>query len=164
MAHSEAYVGYFEYLMIKYKMLKGQLYINGKDAYSTWGVIMDETAMSALMTPAPNKEFISNKYRNKDGKHVIKHNPKLDERDITIGFSIIAKDEHTFLSNYAKFCEEVLSTGELTIHTSFQPEVWYRCIYNSCTQFSQFVRKMAKFSLKLNEPDPTNRGETDKYQ
>ena len=82
-------------------MLNGQLYINGKDAYLTWGIFLDETALSTLMTPAPNKEFISN--------------------------------------------------------------VWYRCIYLSCTQFSQFIREMAKFSLKLNEPDPSDRGETSKY-
>lgn len=145
-------------------MLKKQLYINGKDAYITWGIFMDDTAMSALMTPAPNKEFISNKYRNKDGKHVIKHNPRLDERDITIGFNMVAKDEETFLDNYSKFCEEVLATGELVIRTKFQPNVYYRCIYSSCTQFSQFIRQMAKFSLKLNEPDPTNRGIKDKYE
>lgn len=145
-------------------MLTGQLYINGKDAYMNYGIIMDDTALSTLMTPAPNKEFISNKYRTKDGKHVIKHNPRLDERDITIGFSMIAKDEETFIANYAKFCEDVLATGEVVINTRYQPNVHYRCIYNSCTQFSQFMRQMAKFSLKLNEPDPSNRGLTDKYQ
>lgn len=145
-------------------MLDKQLYINGKDAYLTWGIIMDDTALSSLMTPAPCKEFISNKYRNKDGKHVIKHNPRLDERDITLGFNMLAKTKEEFLANYAKFCDEVLATGEVTLHTSFQPNVWYRCIYNSCSQFSQFMREMAKFSLKLNEPDPSNRGEKDKYQ
>lgn len=124
---------------------------------------MNDTALSALMTPAPCKEFISNKYRTKDGKHVLKHNPRLDERDITIGFNMVAKDEETFLANYAKFCEDVLSTGELVIRTKFQPDIWYRCIYISCTQFSQFIREMAKFSLKLNEPDPSNRGKIDKY-
>lgn len=142
--------------------IKEQLYINGKNAYTEYGIFMDDTAISALMTPAPNKEFISNKYRYKDGKHVIRHNPCLDERDITIGFNIHAKDEKTFLSNYYKFCEEVLSTGELIIHTSFLPNVWYRCTYLSCTQFSQFNRQMAKFSLKLNEPDPSDRGENSK--
>ncbi len=144
-------------------MLEGQLNINGYDAYQTWGIFMNDTALSALMTPAPCKEFISNKYRTKDGKHVLKHNPRLDERDITIGFNMVAKDEETFLANYAKFCEDVLSTGELVIRTKFQPDIWYRCIYISCTQFSQFIREMAKFSLKLNEPDPSNRGKIDKY-
>lgn len=144
-------------------MLKGQLYINGKDAYLTWGIFLDETALSALMTPAPNKEFISNKYRSKDGKSVIKHNPRLDEREITLPFNMTAKDSDTFMMNYARFCEEVLAKGELVICTRFQPNVWYRCIYLSCTQFSQCIREMAKFSLKLNEPDPSDRGETSKY-
>lgn len=144
-------------------MLKGQLYINGKDAYTTWGIFMDDTALSALMTPVPNKEFISNKYRAKNGKRVIVHNPCLDERDITIGFNMTAKNKATFLTNYAKFCNEVLAEGEIVIHSSFQSDVWYRCIYVSCTQFSQFVQELAKFSLKLNEPDPSDRGETSKY-
>uniref|UniRef100_UPI004025AC0A hypothetical protein n=1 Tax=Segatella hominis TaxID=2518605 RepID=UPI004025AC0A len=144
-------------------MLNGQLYINGKDAYLTWGIFLDETALSTLMTPAPNKEFISNKYRSKDGKSVIKHNPRLDEREITLPFNMTAKDSDTFMMNYAKFCEEVLAKGELVILTRFQPNVWYRCIYLSCTQFSQFIQEMAKFSLKLNEPDPSDRGETSKY-
>lgn len=115
------------------------------------------------MTPAPNKEFISNKYRSKDGKSVIKHNPRLDEREITLPFNMTAKDTDTFMTNYARFCEEVLAKGELVIRTRFQPNVWYRCIYLSCTQFSQCIREMAKFSLKLNEPDPSDRGETSKY-
>lgn len=38
----------------------GELFINGRDAYSTWGISMDDTSLSALMTPAPNKEFILN--------------------------------------------------------------------------------------------------------
>ena len=144
-------------------MPKGQLYINDTDAYLTWGIFLEETALSALMTPAPNKEFISNKYRSKDGKTVIKHNPRLDEREITITFNMTAKDADTFMANYAKFCEEVLAKGELVIRTKFQPNVWYRCIYLSCTQFSQFIQEMAKFSLKLNEPDPSDRGVTSKH-
>lgn len=144
-------------------MLKGQLYINDMDAYTTWGIFLEETALSALMTPAPNKEFISNKYRSKDGKTVIKHNPRLDEREIMITFNMTAKDADTFMANYAKFCEEVLAKGELVIRTRFQPNVWYRCIYLSCTQFSQFIQEMAKFSLKLNEPDPSDRGVTSKH-
>ena len=149
--------------MTKIAMTKGQLYINGEDAYLTWGIFLDETALSTLMTPAPNKEFMSNKYRSKDGKTVIKHNPRLDEREITLPFNMTAKDSDTFMTNYARFCEDVLAKGKLVIRTQFQPNVWYRCIYLSCTQFSQFIQEMAKFSLKLNEPDPSDRGETSKY-
>ncbi len=145
-------------------MVKGQLYINGVDAYTEYGMFMDDTALSTLMTPAPNKEFISNKYRSKDGKRVIKHDPRLDEREITVGFHMTAKTEEQFLANYAKFCEDVLSTGEIVINTSFQPNVWYRCVYLSCSQFSQYRRELASFSLKLNEPDPSDRAATSKYE
>ena len=149
--------------MTKIVMTKGQLYINGEDAYLTWGIFLAETALSTLMTPAPNKEFISNKYRSKDGKTVIKHNPRLDEREITLPFNMTAKDSTTFMTNYARFCEDVLAKGELVIRTQFQPNVWYRCIYLSCTQFSPFIQEMAKFSLKPYEPDPSDRGKTSKY-
>lgn len=143
-------------------MLKGQLYINGKDAYTTYGIIMSDTALSTLMTPVPSKDYITNSSRLVDGKRVFKDNAKMDEREMTISFSMTAKDRDTFLSNYARFCEEVLAKGEMELHTSFLPNIWYRCIYISCTQFSQFLREIASFSLKLNEPDPSNRGETDK--
>lgn len=142
--------------------MRNQLYINGKNAFEEWGITMDSTALSALMTPPSLKDFISNKVRNKAGKQVYLKNALFDEREITIGFNMTAQDEEEFLNNYAKFCAEVLATGQLTIHTSFLPDIWFRCIYISCTQFSEFIRQMAKFSLKLNEPDPTNRGETSK--
>lgn len=144
-------------------MLEGQLTINGRDAFKEYGIFMDDTSLSTLMTPAPCKEFISNKYRSKDGKVVIKHNPKLDEREITISFNMTAPSKAAFLSRYAKFCNDVLATGEIVIHTSYQPDVWYRFVYLSCTQFSQFLQEMAKFALKLNEPDPSDRGVTSKY-
>lgn len=143
-------------------MLKGQLYINGKDAYTTYGIIMSDTALSTLMTPPPSKDYITNSSRLVDGKRVFKGNVKMAEREMTLPFSMRAKDRDIFLSNYAKFCEEVLAKGEMVLHTSFLPNIWFRCIYISCTQFSQFLREMALFSLKLNEPDPSNRGETDK--
>ena len=38
--------------------MKEELFINGKDAYVEWGISMDNTSLSALMTPAPNKAFI----------------------------------------------------------------------------------------------------------
>lgn len=144
-------------------MLTGQLYINGKDAYLTWGVFLGTDAVSALMTPSASKDFITNSYRAYDGKRIVRNNPRVADRDITLQFCMTAKNEETFLKHYESLCEE-LATGWLVLRTVFQPKVYYRCSYTSCTQFSQFNRKIAKFSLKLNEPDPTNRAEKDKNE
>lgn len=144
-------------------MLKGQLYINGKDAYTTYGIFLAENALSTLMTPPSVKDYISNESRLEHGKRVSYENVRLGERELTLSFNMHAKDKDTFLSNYAKFCDEVLSKGKIELRTSLLPNVWFRCIYVSCNQFSQFRRELASFSLKLNEPDPSNRGETDNY-
>lgn len=137
-------------------MPAGEFYINGKDAYTTWGISMDTSSLSALMTPAPNKEFIENKSRLEHGKRIITTSPKKDERDITLTFSLTASSEDAFFTRYSSFCTE-LATGVLNIKTKYQPSVMYRMSYLSCSQFSQFMRGIAKFSLRLNEPNPNNR-------
>lgn len=48
--------------------MKEELFINGKDAYVEWGISMDNTSLSALMTPAPNKAFIESESRLEHGK------------------------------------------------------------------------------------------------
>lgn len=50
--------------------MKDELRINGKDAYTTWGISMDNNALSELMTPSSNKTFIENESRLEHGKRV----------------------------------------------------------------------------------------------
>lgn len=137
-----------------------ELEINGKNAKTEFGITMDSEALSALMTPAPNKEFIRSKSRLLHGAKVIRKDPKKDERDITLTFNLSARSEDEFFTRYARFCSE-LETGVLNIRTKYQPTTVYRCTYISCSQFTQFMRGLAKFVLRLNEPNPDNRGLTE---
>ena len=120
---------------------------------------MDTSSLSALMTPPPMKEFIENKSRLEHGKRIITSNPKIDERNITLTFNLTAKNEEQFFSRYNSFCEE-LAIGVLNIKSKYQPDVVYKTIYLSCNQFTQFMRGIAKFSLKLIEPNPKDRSIT----
>ena len=151
-------------------MPKGQLTINKKDAYTEWGLSMDSSALSALMTPAPIKSLIENDSRLEHGKEVITSYTKtdsegaktevnivkVDARDVTTSFNITAKNEAEFLQRYYSFCSE-LEKGILDISTSFLPGVIFHTIYVSCTQFSEFALGMGKYILKLIEPNPKNR-------
>lgn len=137
-------------------MLKGQLKINGKDAYLTWGVTMDDTSLSALMTPPSVKAYIENNDRTEHGKRVIIDNVRVDSRDITLQLNLTARSEEEFFSRYSSFCDE-LSKGILDIETSYQKDIVYHCIYQSCSQFSQFMRGIGKFTLKITEFNPKNR-------
>ena len=141
-------------------MPKGELFINNKDSYDNWGISMDTSSLSALMTPAPNKEFIENKSRLEHGKRVIASSPKVDERNLTLTINLTAKDENEFFEKYDSFCQE-LATGVLNIRSKYQPDIVYRTIYLSCNQFTQFMRGIAHFSLKIVEPNPMDRNIND---
>ena len=138
-------------------MAKQELWINGADAYTTWGVSLSDTALSALMTPAPNKAYVSNKSRLEDGKKIVINNPKVDERSVSINIHLTAPTAQEFYNRYNAFCTEVLAKGKVDIKTKYQPNVVYHMVYESCTQFSQFMQGIAKFTLKLVGPNPNNR-------
>ena len=53
----------------------GKLKINGKDAYTTWGVYLLDGGVSALMTPPAAKPLVTNKSRLQHGKRVTRTNP-----------------------------------------------------------------------------------------
>lgn len=136
-----------------------ELYINGADAHKTYGIIFGEDSLTALMTPPPVKAYIENKSALSHGKQVLNDEdtpPKLDERDVQLTFYLRAKNLEQFLTRYQKFCE-VLQCGKIDIRTKYQPKVTYHCKYISCSQYSQFNGRLAKFVLKVNEPNPNNR-------
>lgn len=130
--------------------------INGVSA-SRYGLILSNGGLSALHKPAPMKPFIQSKSRLQHGSRILVNNPKYDERTLILPVVITAPDEATFISRYNLFCSEILSTGRFDIIVSSEPTVEYHCVYEECQQYTEFVREMAKFMLKLTEPDPTDR-------
>ncbi|SDO11605.1 hypothetical protein SAMN04487900_11023 [Prevotella communis] len=137
--------------------MQGDLIINNHDVFTDYGISMTQKGLSALMAPPPMKAVISSKSRQQHGKKVVNKDPKYDERDLTLPIQLYARNTNDFFTKYANFCTQILATGYLEIKTRYQPTVMYRCNYLSCTQFDEFITECATFSLKLNEPDPTNR-------
>ena len=137
--------------------MKEKLIINGENADEKWGISLGESSLSELMTPPANKAFIENESRLQHGKQILVANPKVEARNLTLQLNLTAATKSAFFVKYNLFCKEVLATGVLNIETGYQEEVVYKTIYVSCSQFSQFMQGIAKFSLKLIEPDPSDR-------
>lgn len=140
-------------------MPAGQLYIyNGdqyKDAFTTWGVSLSDGALANLLAFPAVKGRISNESRLEHGKRVINEMPRKASRELTLEMHMIAPNFATFLTRLNAFTS-VLAGGEIRLKTSFQPNVVYHLFYISCTQFTQFDG-LAKFALRLEEPNPNNR-------
>lgn len=133
--------------------------INGKNARDEWGVFLTDSSLSELLTPPPMKELPSNESRLEHGKRVITGNQKIKDRTITLSLNFVADTEEEFWAHYISFCRE-LAKGRIAIVTRYNPDVTYYMDYLDCSQFQQFRRGMAKYSLKLNEPNPNNRPKT----
>lgn len=137
--------------------MTGELYINGQDAYTTWGVSLEDGALEALMAPPPRKPSIVNESRLEHGKRRMDLAPRIDERELTLPIHLVAATKAQYLTRYGSFLTELRNKEYIVITTSHQPNERYKCMYVSCQQFRQFIDGMAVFSLRLTEPNPSDR-------
>lgn len=143
-----------------------KIYINSdtQDAERRWGVFFADNSLTSLMTPAPKKSYITNKSALINGKQVLTaggNQPKTDERDVQLTFGLRASSFAKFIMQYRSFVEELKKGAiELTLY-AWEGDTYIRETYNlnyvSCSQYSEFNGRLAKFVLKLNEPNPENR-------
>lgn len=138
--------------------MENDLLINGKDAYITWGVRMGEGVLDALGSSVPMKEFIVNKSRLEHGKRVIIINPKVDERELTLSFTIEGVTASDYQEKKKAFFEE-LYKGVIDIQVPLVSSEIYHLIYlgKSITYAQSLDRTFGKCSMKFCEPNPDNR-------
>ena len=136
--------------------MTGDLFINNKDAYTEWGVGLENGGLSNLMTPPPSKAYIENSSRLLDGKQILPAPIKLKDRDVSLTFHLVASGYEDFTLRLESFMSE-LRSGTIELRTKYQPGIIYRLYYQSSTQFSQIRGCLGKFIIKFNEPDPSHR-------
>jgi hypothetical protein len=140
-------------------MSQPDLTINEKNARTTWGIVANTKLMASLLAPASAKDPIQSESRLEHGTRTIIPNGsvKLAKRDITLEVGLTAPSLTEFYARYKSFIEE-LTSGWLKIASpKFLPGVIFNCRYVSCTQFTNYNGRIAKFILKLEEPNPNNR-------
>lgn len=138
--------------------MKGELIINGKDAWTQWGVNMGEGFIDTLDAPLPMKEYIENESRLEDGKRVLTSNVKKDSREITLSFTITGTSESDYRSKKKAF-ETELYNGALTISVPKISSDVYHLIYTgkNVSYGLSLDRCFGNFSAKFEEPNPSDR-------
>ena len=138
--------------------MKNDLLINGKDAYTFLGVRMGEGFLDVLGASSPMKEFIENKSRLEHGKRVIINDPKIDEREITLSFTIEGNSQSDYQAKKKAFFEE-LYKGVVDIQVPANSNEIYHLIYlgKSVAYAQSFDQTFGKISAKFNKPNPANR-------
>ena len=138
--------------------MTGELFINGKDAWTTWGVNMGDGFLDAIDAPLQMKEYIENESRLEDGKRVITSNAKIASREITLGFTITGTSEADYRTKKKSF-ETELRKGDFTVNTPDLGSEMYHLIYTgkSISYGLSINRCFGHFTMKCEEPNPANR-------
>lgn len=138
--------------------MTGELYINGKDAWVTWGVNMGEGFLDALDAPLQMKEYIENESRLEHGKRMITANAKIDSREITLGFTIMGAGESDYRAKRKAFLSE-LQAGAFTVNVPKLGADLYKLVYTgrSISYGLSADRMFGHFTMKATEPNPADR-------
>lgn len=140
--------------------MKGDLIINGKDAWETWGVNMGEDFLNVIDGFAPMKDYIENDSRLEHGKKTIVFEPKVASRDITLQFTIKGATELDFRAKRKAFEEEMRGGKVNVVIPSLGAEI-YKLIYlgKSVAYAMNITRTFCTISAKFEEPNPMDRAE-----
>lgn len=140
--------------------MTGDLFINGKDAWSTWGVRMGDGFLDAIDGFNEMKDYIENESRLEHGKRVITDNAKVDSREITLQFTIEGSSESDYRSKKKSFQTE-LEKGEVNIKVPVLGNEVYKLVYlgKSVSYGLSLDRCFGKVSSKFEEPNPMDRSE-----
>lgn len=140
--------------------MTGDLLINGKDAFSTWGVRMGDGFLDAIDGFNEMKDYIENESRLEHGKRVITDNAKVDSREITLQFTIEGSSESDYRSKKKAFQTE-LEKGAVNIKVPVLGNEVYKMIYlgKSISYGLSPDRCFGKVSSRFEEPNPMDRSE-----
>lgn len=134
--------------------MKELYYINGKDAYTEYGVILDYDSLGNLLAPPPLKEAIENDVPSEHGVSQSIRTPKVNKRTLTLIFHLYADNPAQAMEKYQAFCA-VLLAGAFKLKVG-RTGITYHLQYRSSTGFVPWFAGVAKYTLSLVEPNPMN--------
>ncbi len=134
------------------------LLINGKNALSEWGVRMGDGFLDALWELAPLKDYITNDSTLEDGVQYENRIPKVNERNVSLTFTIEGSSKSDFLNKKKAFQAELYG-GDVAICVPSDSDNVYHLKYKSGVSYAQnLTRTFCKVAAKFTEPKPTPAG------
>ena len=130
--------------------MTGDLIINGKDAFMTWGVRMGDGFLDAIDGFNEMKDYIENESRIEHGKRMITDNARVASREIALQFTIEGSSESDYRAKKKAFQAE-LEKGTVKINVP--------SLGKSLSYGMNLARCFGKVSSKFCEPNPTDRSE-----
>lgn len=126
--------------------MTGDLFINGKDAWTEWRANLESGAVFELMTPQPKKDHVESNVRGRAGR-ILRNIDQDDIRDLTLMVHICGVGKENGYELYNKFANDVLAPGKFTLKSRYS-EYTFELVYKSCLPVSS-TNGLIKFSLRV---------------
>lgn len=138
--------------------MRNNIYINGEEAFATYGVVMGTGFIDALEGGCPLKDPIENDSRREHGVRMLV-STRLNKRTVTLKFNIHGESREEYLANKRRF-EGVLLGGIVDIRIAGRDET-YHLVYSgkSVTYHHSYNGVFGTWTASFTEPDPSNRTE-----
>lgn len=136
----------------------GELYINDKDAWSTWKARLVDDSLDNLESSAPMKSYITNNARSQDGAQIIISNPRIDMRSVILTFAITCESRLDYLSK-KRDLEMELRKG-LTLFKVVPLSLIFKLHLDensTMTLLSGTGLRDGKFTIRFTEKNPKDR-------
>ena len=131
--------------------MKGSLYINDKDAFITWGVVMQKGAYNSILLPPSNKAYATNDQRASSGVQVFYENIQPSDRTFNISFVILADTKQDYLSKYKSFVDE-LSNGQVIMRIT-ELKTIYKLHVDGYLNLNNYMNKQGILNVRFSEPN-----------
>lgn len=131
--------------------MKGSLFINDKDAFVTWGVVMQKGAYNSILLPPSNKAYTTNDQRSSSGVQVFYENIQPSDRTFNISFVILADTKQDYLSKYKSFVDE-LSNGQVIMRITELKTV-YKLHVDGYLNLNNYMNKQGILNVRFSEPN-----------
>lgn len=136
--------------------MKRKFRLNGKDAYSTWGCFLGNNSIDSLLTPPAAKKRISNESNLLPGKQILDYPNVLSSRDVVLVVYFKGAQYMDIYNRIEAFIKELLQGIAVFTLDEF-PIIKFKLDYDSTSSLKQVNGRLAKLSVKLNEPNPNDR-------
>lgn len=136
----------------------GELYINDKDAWSTWKARLVDDSLDNLESSAPMKSYVTNNARSQDGAQIIISNPRIDMRSVILTFAITCESRLDYLSK-KRDLEMELRKG-LTLFKVVPLSLIFKLHLDensTMTLLSGTGLRDGKFTIRFTEKNPKDR-------
>lgn len=131
--------------------MRGSLFINSKDAYINWGVVLQKGAFDSILLPPNNKAYTTNEQRSSSGVQVFYENTQPMDRDFNISFVILANNQSDYNTKYNSFINE-LNSGELKMRISGL-KMEMNVYINGYLSLNRFRNGKGILNVRFNEPN-----------